>query len=299
MRHEATLSTLRAGLVGRGRFTVVREPRSALSVALWPYSQVMHAYAISDQVCGPARFPGLARGVQAYRSPHGGYRESIGRGKRFFDDNAWVGLAFLQRHLITGGTASRSRARDVDVFVQTGRGADGGIQWVEGGDTVNACSTGAGALLHTMLGGDIRTSLDFLAALRNSDGLVRDHIRADGTVEPSVYSYNQGLLIAAASWALRPELAREASEAGEAHFTVQRLWEQPLAFNAIYAKAQLRMGVRRSIEEYAQRLLDEGRDDRGWFTRAGRYDEGHVLDTSAALQIFTLLDFPHLLTHVV
>ena len=299
MGHETTLSTLRGSLVGRGRFTVVREPRSALSVALWPYSQVMHAYAISDQVCGPARFPGLARGVQAYRSPHGAYRESIGRGKRFFDDNAWVGLAFLQRHLISGGAASRSRARDVDAFVQTGRAADGGIRWVEGGDTINACSTGAGALLHTVLGGDIRSSLDFLAGLRNPEGLVRDHVRADGSVESSVYSYNQGLLIAAASWALRPGLAREASEAGEAHFTVQRLWEQPLAFNAIYAKAQLRIGVRRTVEEYAQRLLDEGRDERGWFTRAGRYDEGHVLDTAAAVQIFALLDFPHLAARVV
>jgi hypothetical protein len=299
-RHEVVRSTLRRSLVGGGRFTAVREPRSALSVALWPYSQVLHAFALSDQVYGPARFPGLARGVQAYRHPQGGFRESVGRGKRYYDDNAWVGLAFLQRHLISGGHRSRQRAREIDDFVQEGLDAHtGGILWVEGGDTSNACSTGAGALLHTLVGGDIRASLDFLARLRNADGLVRDHVRADGSVDPAVYSYNQGLLIAAAHRAGRTALAQEAGEAGEAHFTSERLWEQPLAFNAIYAKAQLRLGRRAALEEYADRLLDEGRDERGWFSLAGRYDEGHVLDTAGALQIMTLLDFPHLVTTAV
>lgn len=294
-----TRATLRPSLVGRGRFTVVREPRSALSVALWPYSQVLHAYAICDQVSGPARFPGLARGVTAYRDPRGAYRESIGRGQRFFDDNAWVGLAFVQRHLITRGATSRARAQEVDSFVQTGLDPSGGIRWVEGGDTLNACSTGAGALLHTILGGDVRPSLRFLSELRDADGLVRDHVRADGTIEPSVYSYNQGLLIAAARWADQPALASEASEAGSAFFTVERLWEQPLAFNAIYAKAQLRMGATATISAYAQRLHDEGVDDAGWFTRAGRYDAGRVLDAAGALQIFTLLDFPQLVSTAV
>lgn len=299
-RHEAVRATLRRSLVGGGRFTVVREPRSALSVTLWPYSQVLHAYALSDRVSGPARFPGLARGVQAYRDPHGAYRDSVGRGKRYYDDNAWVGLAFLQHHAFSGGLRSRQRARDVDEFVQGGLDpASGGIRWVEHGDTFNACSTGAGALLHTLVGGDIRPSLAFLADLRNADGLVRDHVRADGSIEPSVYSYNQGLLIAAADRAGRNRLAAEASEAGDAHFTVDRLWTQPLAFNAIYAKAQLRIGCRTTVEEYAQRLFDEARDERGWFTGAGRYDDGHVLDTAGALQILTLLAFPQLVAKAV
>ncbi len=294
MRMESARSTLDGSLVGRGRFTVVREPRSPLAVTLWPYSQVLHAFAICDQVAGPARFPALARGLGAYRDPRGAYRESIGRGRRYYDDNAWVGLAFLQRHLISAGGYSRHRAKELDAFVQSGREPGGGIRWVEGGDTLNACSTGAGALLHTVLGGDVRESLRFLADLRNSDGLVRDHVRADGTVEPSIYCYNQGLLIAAASQAQQHDLARAASEAGEAHFTVDRLWQQPLAFVAIYAKAQLRLGVTATIETYAERLHTRGRDDQGWFTRAGRYDDGRVLDAAAALQILTLLDFPQL-----
>lgn len=298
--YESTRATLRRSLVGGGRFTWVHEPGSPVAVTCWPYSQVMHAYALSDPVSGPARFPGLARGLTGYRDPKGAFRESIGRGRRYFDDNAWVGLAFLQRHAFSGGGQSRRRAADIDEFVQSGLDpGTGGILWVEGGDTYHACSTGAGALLHAGLGGDVGASLDFLASLRNSDGLVQDHVRPDGTIEPSIYSYNQGLLIAAAKRAGHRTLAGEASEAGAAHFTADRLWAQAVCFNAIYAKAQLGLGESAAITQYAQMLEDTGRDHAGWFTQAGRYDDGAVLDTAGALQIFTLLHFRHLIDRVV
>jgi hypothetical protein len=299
-RYESTRATLRRSLSGGGKFTLVHEPGSPLAVSCWPFSQVMHAYALSDPVSGPARFPGLARGLRGYRDPEGGFRESVGRGKRFYDDNAWLGLAFLQRNAFSGGTRSRMRAREISDFVQGGLDPDtGGIKWDEDGPTYNACSTGAGALLHARLGNPIDASLGFLADLRNQDGLVQDHVRADGSIEPSVYSYNQGLLILAALAGGRQALAQEAAEAGEAHFTSQRLWKQPLAFNAIYAKAQLRMGRAAAITTYADMLEESGRDEDGWFTKAGRYDDGKVLDTAAALQIFTLLRFPHLVEKVV
>lgn len=298
--YESTRETLRRSLVGKGRFTWVREPRSPLAVTLWPFSQVLHAYALSDPVSGPARFPGLARGLRGYRDPRGAYRESVGRGKRYFDDNAWIGLAFLQRFAFTGDPYWRQRAQEVDDFLRTGYDPDtGGILWVEGGDTVNACSTGAAALLHAELGYPIDAELEFLAHLRNPDGLVRDHVRPDGHIEPSVYSYNQGLFLAAALRAGRSDLAAEAAEAGAAFFTVDRLWEQAVCFNAVYAKACLRAGQDHVIDEYAQRLHEDGRDDNGWFTGAGRYDDGKVLDTAGALQIFTLLRFPHLVDRVV
>lgn len=299
-RYESARSTLRRSLAGGGRLTWVHEPGSPLAVTCWPFSQVMHAYALSDPVSGPARFPGLARGLRAYGDPRSGFRESIGRGHRYYDDNAWLGLAFLQRHAFSGGGASRQQARDIDDFVRSGLDtATGGIRWVEEGSTYNACSTGAGALLHAGLGGDVRASLAFLSELRDADGLVRDHVRADGSIDPVIHSYNQGLLIAAAYRAGDAALALEASEAGAAYFTAERLWAQPVCFNAIYAKAQLRLGRVCGIREYADRLQEHGRDAAGWFTRGGRYDDGAVLDTAGAVQILTLLAFPHLVDHAV
>ncbi len=77
--HEHVRATLRRGLVGGGRFTVVREPRSALSVALWPYSQVLHAFAISDRVSGPARFPGLEYGLRPAAPALGQHTRAVRR----------------------------------------------------------------------------------------------------------------------------------------------------------------------------------------------------------------------------
>ena len=150
-----------------------------------------------------------------------------------------------------------------------------------------------------MLGGDIRASLDFLAELRNSDGLVQDHVRADGSIDAGVFSSNQGLLIAAAYRAGNAVLAREASDAGAEYFTAERLWKQPVSFNAVYAKAQMVVGRAHAVREYAVMLDAEGRDHGGWFTLAGRYDDGSVLDTAGALQLFLLLEFPHLMDRAV
>ena len=72
-----------------------------------------------------------------------------------------------------------------------------------------------------------------------------------------------------------------------------------MCFNAIYAKARMRIGESPQIREYADRLEEQGRDEHGWFTAAGRYDAGSVLDTAGALQIFTLLRFGHLIHRVV
>ena len=298
--YEAARATLRRSLVGGGRFTWVREPRSPLAVTLWPYSQVLHAYALSDPVSGPARFPGLARGLRAYRDPKGAYRETPVRGDRYYDDNAWVALALMQHQAFSADDTWRERAAGIEKFIETGFDPQtGAIRWVEDGDTLNACSTGAAALLRILLDKPIDAELDFLASLRNSEGLVRDHVRADGTIEPSVYSYNQGLLLAAAMRAGHRQLADEAAAAGAAFFTVERLWDQPVCFNAVYVKAQLRHGQDDNVRRYAQRLADQGPDDRGWFTQAGRYDDGKVLDTAGALQILTLVAFPHLIDRAI
>lgn len=288
----STRAALGHCLVGGGRFTWVHEPGSPLAVTCWPFSQVMHAFALADAVSGPARFPGLAAGLAAYRDPRGGHRESIGRGRRYYDDNAWLGLAMLQRHAISTGARARHRATEIDRHVQAGLDpATGGILWVEGGDTYNACSTGAGALLHARLGGDVTASLRFLSDLRNADGLVRDHVRSDGSIAPAVYSYNQGLLVAAARAAGHARLHGEALDAAEAHFTADRLWSQPVVFNAVYVRALVGSGPLAAVREYAQRLADHGHDEHGWATGAGRYDQTRVVDTAGALQIHGLLRF--------
>lgn len=274
-----------AGRITRGPAGLVREPGSQLPVACWPLSQVIHAAALQS----PDTVPRLFRGARAYRRGDG-YLEFPGRGKRYYGDNAWMALASLQHYQLTGDLRALSRAQWVERFLRTGA-VDGGCKWVEGGDTVNACSTGSVGLVASALGRDAAPQLRALAELRRGDGVVADHRRADGSIEPAAFSYNQGLLIGLAHRCGEKRLLAEAVDAGAGYYTDERLWEQPVAFNAVYARGLASAGASmRRIASYADALWELGRDERGWFTGAGRYDEGKVLDTAAATQIFRLLE---------
>lgn len=274
-----------AGRITRGPAALVREPRSAGPVACWPLSQVLHAAALMES----GAVVRLFRGARAYRRGDG-YLESPGRGRRYYGDNAWMALASLQHFSLTGDLRSLSRAQRIEHFLLTGA-VDAGVRCVEGGDTVNACATGSVGLVGAILGRDASPQLRVLAQMRRSDGVVSDHRRADGSLDTAAFSHNQGLLIALAQRAGDRRLLAEAVDAGSAYFTPQRLWEQPVAFNAIYARGLAGAGAPlQRIESYADALWEQGRDDGGWFTGAGRYDQGRVLDTAAAVAIFRLLE---------
>src|SRR5690606_13434322 len=116
----------------------------------------------------------------------------------------------------------------------------GGVLWIEGGSTLNACSTGAAGLVAARLaGGDdplARGAVDFLLRLRDSDGLVADHVRADGSVDPQVFTYNQGLLVGLLHELGRTDEALEHARRTTAAFDADRLWRHPAAFNAILVR---------------------------------------------------------------
>lgn len=293
---ELARRSLERSLIGVVGLKVVREPRPSLlgrwlPTQAWPISQVMHALALTDPWLGPQEFGPVAAGLELYR--HGaGYRDAPVTGTRYYDDNAWLGLAFLQHSRLTSTKSSYRAAKRLDAFVHTGFDpVRGGVLWVEGGSTVNACSTGSAAVLGAGLGRDVSGHVDLMARLRDDRGLVRDHIRADGSIDGRVFTYNQGLLVAAALDTGAGELAEEAATAAVRGFGDDDWWRQPLAFNAILAKALWRADVGRAVvAAYAERLWREGRDERGWFTRAGRYDSGFVLDAAAALQVFAVVD---------
>jgi predicted alpha-1,6-mannanase (GH76 family) len=214
-------------------------------------------------------------------------------GQRYYDDNGWVALAALQDHRITGSRQSLALAERLARFLGTGRRRGGGFRWVEGGEALHACSTGAAALVLSMLGRDVEEDLWFLAGLRREDGVVADHLRADGSRDEAAFSYNQGLFIALAHQTGNRRLLAEAVQAGAAYYTADRLWRQPVAFNAIYARCLARADAPLgAVAEYADRLWSQGRDADGWFTRAGRYDQGRLLDTAGAAQLFVIVDEP-------
>jgi hypothetical protein len=286
----------RAFVVRRGAL-VVREPGSRRAVPLWPFSQVLHTAAS----VGAPESSALLASLESYRRGSA-YVESPRGTTRYYDDNAWIGHGLLAH--VGVGPAAR-----VLGFLREGcvtqADASIGVRWVEGDTSLNACSTGSTGLLASRLAmiamdGErpalvelARGCTAFLEGLLDADGLVADHRRPDGSVDPSVYSYNQGLLVGLLTDLGRVDDAVVLTGRVQDAFGDERLWSHAPAFNAILVRELLRvdgvhpdLGLRAWCSAYLTRVWTEARDPAtALFTNGGigRYDSGMVLDHAALI----------------
>ncbi len=145
-------------------------------------------------------------------------------GAKYYDDNAWLGLALLQHHRMTGSPSSLSAAEAVYAFVYPG-GWDatssepypGGLFWVQQGIaagltnhdrtcTSNAPNAEIAFQLAELLPGEAAALLEAGAAIQDwvweslydpNSGLLFDKVNGDGTLDTTLRTYNQGAAIAA------------------------------------------------------------------------------------------------------
>jgi hypothetical protein len=224
------------------------------------------------------------------------------RGRRYYDDNAWLGLVSLALARATGAQVHTERARELIRFVRGGEDPAGGVCWAEGSSTRNACSTAPAAWL-SLLAGNGETdrafaerSIDWLmATLRRSDGSIADRVD-QGVVVPTVWSYNQGATVAALRLLDRDEDAEATAVRSIETFRGQRLWKEPPPFLAIWFRVML---SDLSVGDIAVRLLDEHVDrmtkhainnQTGLYTEGGigSYDRRTTIDLAAAIQLLSL-----------
>ena len=145
-RQLVTTSMLRRG--GNQLLVMDGPGRRAGIAAVWPLSQVLAAALdlerLDPAATGSAPTADLAHTVELYRRGDG-YAPYPAAGERYFDDNAWLGLDFVQAHRQDHGDATDSvwlhRAKRTFDFVASGQDPDGGVRWVEGGGSRNTCST--------------------------------------------------------------------------------------------------------------------------------------------------------------
>lgn len=134
---------------------------------------------------------------------------------KYYDDNAWMVLTFLEAYEMTRDTAYLRRARQTLEFVWSGWDdqAGGGIWWHEQhkDGSKNTCSNapaaaGCFALAKFLRGDDARLWVErggriadwTVAKLQNPDGLYADNLKvADGRVNRGTLTYNTGLMIRA------------------------------------------------------------------------------------------------------
>lgn len=241
------------------------------SVFVWPYGQVLEA---AIEINAPDDVEMLVAGLARYCDGVA-YRSGIRGGDRFYDDNAWLGLAFMR----IGRVDDAAR---VFRYVTTGWDARrGGVYWTEGKNrdrnTVSTAPNGQLAIqLHAATGHDeyrewAQRMHDWVdATLRDPhDSLYWDHVDGAGSIEKTKWSYNQGCMAG-----LKAALGMHADAEAIIAATLPRINGQPLAFNAIFFRNALELGLGRAeLAAYAATLATE-------------YDD--LLDHAAAVQLLAL-----------
>lgn len=278
--------------------------------------------------------------LDRYRDPCGAYG-SDPAGRRapdvYYDDNAWVGLALAQLERMRPGSGWLPRAAELYAFATGGwdRRPDvrnpGGVFWLlqERGlgrrnhdrNTVSTAPNAALGLHLRELGAPpparAQASPEQMYAWVNAtfdngsgvpgEGLFWDKVRGDGSLDRTIWSYNQGNMVA-----LNVLLARGTTGSqrglyiGRAEAIGRRAlerwgshWEsQPAAFNAILFRnllmlygltsdAELRARIVSQLRGYGELAWQRWRDRRNVFRFPGG-GGATLLGQSAAVQILAL-----------
>ena len=302
-----------------GGLAVLERPGRRKLAPVWPVSQVLAAAidlaALSGTYDAAER---LVIGLRPYAAGTG-FLPAPGDRRRYYDDNAWLGLCFAQLHLQTGEARWLRRSRTIFRFVREGQDPDGGVRWVEGRRARHTCAAAPAAQLALRLhlaDGD-QASLAFAertlgwldATLRHRGGLYADHVDARGRVDPTLWTYNQGAPIGAL-WLLHVatgngdalERARSTASASLARFDHDRTWRHAPVFNAVWFRNLLALdasatrvgGLIPALDAYLTRAWREGRDDDGLFTAGdiGSYDGTQAIDAGGLAQLFAVRVWP-------
>jgi hypothetical protein len=280
----------------------------------WPLSQVRSAVIETLQTCGGSAHREVAdlnarlrraqeqywlldgpTGVPAYTAATNS--EEGANGDVFYDDNAWVALLESEEYLATHGRrGDLGKLRDLVELARTAEDTDdshphpGGIYWAEFTKGRNTCSTAPNAKaalrLHQITGED-----SFLedaerwndwnreVLLSPEDGLFRDNIGEDGSIDETYWAYNQGvplgveaLLFTVTRKRTHRDRALELYDAIVDHYdlfgTGAAMEDEPLQFaailtgNLVMAEALIgpRIQGRTIARAYADALWDDFRD---------------------------------------
>lgn len=313
-------------------------PEDAKYAFEWPFSQAHIAYldlVMTDAASARRYDAGLAKvraAQQLYWSDTSttglaGYLSRVvaplGEGDDlYYDDNEWVGLAEVQHHRFRGDAESLKRAQAIFELIRSGWSTDtslpspGGVRWTQKADngdrnTVsNMPAAQLGLRLHqiTRERAYLEDALRYYrwtnAVLQRPDGLYHDHLKLDGTIEKTVWTYNQGvpvgvnvLLWRATGEARYLAEAKRIAAASLERFTIERLDGQPPPFNAIYFKNLLLLesitGERQhlaAMRSYADHMWRKRREPGTGLCRP-RQGRAELIDTAAMVQIEAVLNW--------
>jgi hypothetical protein len=287
----------------------------------WPISQAIAATIAVAQV--PGADPGFARGarqrIDRLEDLRSGpvYTASAG-GSVYYDDNEWIAQDLLDADAAWRDAAGRQRAMEIFGAVVRAWDSDpahpcsGGIVWTEAASNNdrNTVTTANGALLGLRLhaltrrAGFLRWSQRMLNWLDRCmlapNGLYWDHIDANGVVDSTHWSYNQGSMIGASVLLYRQTHAAAAlaraerlADATLAYFAGPKLAGEPPEFAAIFFRNLLALAAIDNRQQYLDAA--QAYADQAWVQRDARTNlvsfrkPVRLLDQAAIVQIYSAL----------
>ena len=334
---------------------------------LWPFSRVLagtitlagipsalvggasYQADVTDRLTGLSRYWDSTSSGPGYDSyppaPYGG------GGDKYYDDQAWVGLAAAQNYALTGDPTSLADARNVFNFVYPGGWAGGasfepgGIYWVQQGvglgstnhdrtttsaapnaetalllenfDPANAATYDAGAsamygwvnhYLYNVNANPTDPNAPNPNYDPNQPALMFDKVTGSNTIDETLYTYNQGAMIAAnvreyqktgnpAYLSDAEAIANTAlSTFNETYYinhspAVQAIFFRGLlVLYSVTSNATLQSNIIQTIQTYADDAWKNRRSSNGLFSFPNDSGTGYqLLDQGAMLQVYAML----------
>ena len=306
----------------------------AASTSLWPFT---NATAGTDYLAataaGSAYLPDVAarlQGLLKYQdvreyTPAGvaqppAFESSIPLpfvpgGTTYYDDNAWVSLNLLDQYRLTLNAQDLQLAQETFAFVQTGWSTGGpcpgGIYWADASwsHSRNTVSNAPNAEVSLQLY-QITRNPSYLTwglrlynwvnrCLEAPNGMYYDHITAAGTIDHTLWSYNQGTMVSAGALAYQitgdttylDRATRTAEAAVNYYGTGNVLIAEGPAFNAIYFRGLFLLNKLRPNAAYENEAASYGATM--WARRnpvSGLFPGAdHVNSTAPMVEVYALL----------
>ena len=272
---------------------------------------------------GTTGLPGYTAATNSEQGAHGDF---------FYDDNDWIALLEIEKHLLSGGAmGDLDRVGELLELFRSGESTDpdlaspGGIFWTQGDwnedrNTVTVFPSAKVALRWHQLTGQeqaLEDALRWMAWGRDTllapNGLFWDNIKPDGNIDRTHWTYNQGVPLG--TEVLAYEITGEKTHRQNALDLVETiiafykpfeeggpLDDQPIQFNAIlmsnllYAESVLggRAQGKKIVDAYAERLWAHRRDpETNLVIKSRETDIGtHLLDQGGFTRALALAAMP-------